>query len=310
MPVPMQRSINDSTLGLALGGGGMKGWAHLGVIGVLDEVGLKPNVISGCSAGALIGAYYAYGFSFDEMIRFMAEQRTTNLFSLRFDGLGLFGSDLFRDYLEAHFGGATFEDCRIPFFVTATDIETGREVVLSQGRLVDAILASSAMPGIFAPVEIGGRLLVDGGLCNNVPVSVLVAKGARYTIAVRLHQDASGLNVPPIRKTVPNEDATWRSIAGWTDRLARSIRGENLSIPNGMEVLGRAMEIVVSQIEGYRLQAYPPDILISPHVSHVGSLRFNGDKSEIFARGESAAREQRGALEKLKTLLTLPADVE
>jgi NTE family protein len=257
--------------------------------------------VSGCSAGALIGAFYAYGFSFGELVKIMEDQRTTSLFPLRFDGLGLFGTDNLRSYLQQHLGDVTFADMKIPFFVTATDIESGREVVLHRGKVVDAVLASCSMPGIFAPVEIENRLLVDGGLCNNVPVSVLVAKGARYTVAVRLHRDVSGIDAAPVRRhVVVEDDATWRSISGWADLLTRTIRKDSSHLPNGMEVLGRAMEIVVAQLEGYRLQAYPPDILISPSLNHVSTLRFHENKAEIFARGEAAARDNQSAMERLK----------
>lgn len=279
----------------------MKGWAHLGVISVLDELELRPSIVSGCSAGALIGAFFAAGTPFPDLVRIMDDQKTTSLFPLRFDGLGLFGSDNLRDYLLRHLGEITFDDLAIPFFVTCTDIESGREVVVNHGRVVDAVLASSAMPGIFAPVEIGGRLLVDGGLCNNVPVSVLVANGARYTIAVRLHRDVSGIDAPPVRRQpIAEDDATWRSISGWTDLLTRTIRRDSGHLPNGMEVLGRAMEIVVAQLEGYRLQAYAPDILISPTLRHISTLRFNENKREIFESGLLAASEQMDLLRKLK----------
>lgn len=299
----IDEGLRNRSLGLALGGGGMKGWAHLGVISVLENMHLRPTVIAGCSAGALIGAYYAYGYSFDQMHRFMREQRTLSLFSLRFDGLGLLNNDALRDYLSAHFGSTRLEELPIPFHVICTDLESGREVVLSRGLLVDAILASSAMPGIFAPVEIDGRLLIDGGLCNNVPVSVLVAQGARYTIAVRLHQEISGLEAPSIRRAPLAGDATWINISAWADRLKRSIRRENSHLPNGMEVIGRAMEIVVSQIEGFRLQANPPDVLISPHVAHINTLRFYEEKDEIFSCGERAAKAKEDQLEKLAARL-------
>ncbi|MFW5973527.1 MAG: patatin-like phospholipase family protein [Bacteroidota bacterium] len=302
IPNVLPRPINQS-VGLALGGGGMKGWAHLGVISVLEEEGLRPNMIAGSSAGALIGAYYAFGYSFEDMLRFMREQRTMSLFSLRFDGLGLLNNEALREYLYRHFGDATFDDLEIPFFVICTDIETGREVVLQRGSVVEAILASSAMPGIFAPVSIDGHILVDGGLCNNVPVSVLVAHGARYTVAVRLHNDASGIDARPIRRTSEENEMTWMTISGWADRLKRSIIRDGSRLPNGMEVLGRAMEIVVSRLESYRLQAYPPDVLISPDVSHISTLKFSEGKDDIFMCGERAARAQSDRLRKLGSLL-------
>lgn len=295
-------------LGVAFGGGGMKGWSHVGVISVLERYGLRPGVVSGCSAGALIGAYYAFGYSLDEMRAFMRTQRTSSLFSLRFDGLGLLNNDAFREYLVEHLHDCTFDDLKIPFYVICTDLETGKEVVISKGRLVDAILASSAIPGIFSPVEIGGRLLVDGGLCNNVPVSALVHHGARYTIAVRLHQDFTGLNALPLRRRQAGEVDDRVSLALWGDRLRRTIRRENNHLPNGLEVLGRAMEVVVSQLESYRLQAHKPDVLITPQVSHVNMLSFGEEKEEIFTCGVRAAEAQAPLLQEIARRL-VPAPV-
>jgi NTE family protein len=295
-----EAGAGNVTFGLALGGGGMKGWAHVGVLSVLDQYGLEPDIISGCSVGALIGAYKAYGYTIDEMKQFMREQKTSSLFSLRFDGLGLLSTEAFREYLVQHFGDCRFEDLKTPFSVICTDLETGREVVINRGTLVDALLASSAMPGIFSPVEIDGRLLVDGGLCNNVPVSVLVNMGARYTIAVRLHRDLTGLNAPPVKRKKA-VDTTDRGVyfSMWTERLKNAFRGENSRLPNGLEVFGRAMEIVVSRLEGYRLQAYPPDVLISPDVSHVQTLSFSEEKEEIFSSGVKAAEAEAYNLERI-----------
>ncbi len=286
-------------LGLALGGGGMRGWAHIGVLSVLERYGLRPGVVAGCSAGALIGAFYAFGYSVEQMKQLMREQRTRALFSLRFDGQGLISSEPLREYLRYHLQDCHFEDLSVPFYVVATDLESGKEVIFNTGPVVDAILASSAIPGIFAPVELNGRLLVDGGLCNNVPVSPLVHHGARYTIAVRLHRESTALEPSPVKRRRNGEDEEGRriSLGMWSERLARTFRrngGERQ--PNGFDVLGRAMEIVVTQLEGYRLQACRPDVLITPDVAHVGMLSLWEEKEEIFQRGVAAAEAQAAAL--------------
>lgn len=283
----------------------MRGWAHVGVISVLQELGIQPDLVAGCSAGALIGAYYASGHSVETMRTYMREQRTTSLFSLRFDGLSLLNTDGFRDYLHSHLGDTRFEDLPIPFYVVCTDLESGKEVVINRGPLVDAILASSAIPGIFPPVEIDGHLLVDGGLSNNVPVSALVNSGARYTVAVRLHQDTNGLTAPSLTRAHPDAAQTVRdndkriSLAMWSERLARTLRRDTSHLPNGFEVLGRAMELVMSKLEGYRLQVYKPDVLITPHVAHIGTLSFSEEKEEIFSCGAAAAREQEALLREI-----------
>ncbi len=278
----------------------MKGWAHLGVISVLERYGLHPDLVAGCSAGALIGAYYAAGHSVAEMKRFMREQRTASLFSLRFDGLGLLSNENLRAYLRRYLGERTFADLPIPFCVLCTNLETGKEVVFDSGSLVDVVLASSAIPGIFSPVEIDGQLLVDGGLTNNVPVSALVHRGARYTIGVRLHQDLSSLTAPPLLKAPAAPEGEQQvSLSQWADRLKRTIRREHSHLPNGFEVISRSMDIELAQLEAYRLQAYKPDVLITPSVAHVGTFSFSEEKEDIFNRGVEAAEAQAPLLEEL-----------
>ncbi len=298
-------------LGVALGGGGMKGWAHVGVLRVLDDIGLMPDVVAGTSAGALIGAFWAAGMSVDEMMRVMREQKTRSLFSWRFDGQGLFSTDGMRGYLDRHFGERTFADLDRPFFVVATDLERGREVVLREGRIVDALLASTAMPGIFAPVEHKGMLLVDGGVVNNVPVSVLTGAGARYTIAVRLHDP---VHAAPLRRTparlaaarAAGEAPTAEGAAGtppdgvsvslWAGRLMQRFRPDASAVPGGLDVAGRALDILASLVESARLQLVPPDVLISPDVARFGTLSFAEEKESIYRCGVDAAEAKREAL--------------
>ncbi len=290
-----ERSIEErprqaAGLGVALGGGGMKGWAHVGVISELMRHSLHPDVLAGCSSGALIGAYWAAGYSLDEMRRFMREQKTSALFSFRFDGLGLLNTDALREYLRTHLHDCTFADLKVPFYVVCTDLETGKEVILSQGSVVEALLASVALPGIFAPVEIDGRLLVDGGLCNNVPVSPLVTHGARFTVAVRLQPELTGLTGVSLRKPPAAGEEKRVSLAMWTERLKQTFRPESSRLPNGFEVLGRSLEIVMAQIANYRLQAYRPDVLILPEVHHISALSFSEEKEDLFGAGLRAAR--------------------
>ncbi len=272
----------EPVLGLALGGGGMRGWAHVGVLSVLEERGLRPDLVVGSSAGALIGAYYAKGLPVPEMVRLMRGQRTASLFGLRLDGAALLDTDDLRDLLVEQLGDVQIEDLELPFAVVATELASGKEVVIDRGPVVDAILASSAMPGIFAPVRRGDRLLVDGGICNNVPTSVLVSRGARYTIAVRLHRDEERFD------GVPSSPERSVSNSLWADRLAKTIRRDP-SLPSGFEVISRVMELTVAKLERYRLQAYPPDVLIRPEVGHVRTLAFSEEREDIYEAGREAA---------------------
>jgi len=294
--------------GVAFGGGGMKGWAHLGVLKVLEDYGLTPDVMAGCSAGALAAAFYASGHSLDDLEHLMEEHRTSALFSLRFDGRGLLSNDDFREYLQHHLGGLQLEELPIPLSIICTDLQSGREVVLNRGPLVEAIMASTAIPGVFAPARLNDRLLVDGGLTNNVPVSALVNHGARYTLGVRLHEGVTALAQPPQRRMPAGSQGT---LSAWAERLTRTLR-KDPEMPSGLEVLGRALDIVISQLEGYRLQAYHPDILIVPQVGHVGTLSMSDDPRAIYKLGIAAAEKHADALDRLARLLHgtahLPAD--
>ena len=296
---PAAPSRRRYPFGVALGGGGMKGWAHLGVLHVLESHGLKPDVMAGCSSGALAAAFYAAGHSLEDLQELMQEHQTSALFSIRFDGRGLLGNDDFRDYLQHHLGGLHLEDLPIPLSVVCTDLQSGREVVLNRGPVVEAIMASTAIPGVFAPARLNDRLLIDGGLTNNVPVSALVNRGARYTLGVRLHEGVTALAQPPQRRMPEGEQGT---LSAWAERLTRTLRRDP-EMPSGLEVLGRALDIVISQLEGYRLQAYHPDILIVPKVDHVGTLSMSEDPRAIYELGIAAAEAHSKALERLAMLL-------
>lgn len=287
-------------LGVALGGGGMKGWAHVGVLKVMHDVGLSPDVVVGTSAGALIGAFWAAGCSIEEMMRLMREQQTRRLFTWRFDGQGLFSADGLRAYLTDHLGSRTFADLAHPFSVVATDLERGREIVLRDGPVVEALMASMAMPGIFAPVVLDGMVLVDGGVVNNVPVSVLIGAGARYTIGVRLHDPAHTAPLRPsplpTATTASDDGATGgASLSLWAGRLMQRFRPPS-SLPGGLDVAGRALDILSSLVESTRLQLVPPDVLVSPDVARFGTLSFTEEKEAIYGCGVAAAEAKRADL--------------
>jgi NTE family protein len=157
---------------LALGGGGVKGFTHVGVLRILEREGYQIKGIAGTSVGGLIGTLYAAGLSPDEMEIRLRQIDQGNLFSrMHGDGPALLGLSGVSDILQDLLGERSFEDLRIPLAVTATDLTTGLPVVIKTGRLLDAILATSAVPGVFPPKEIGGHMLVDGGVTNPIPVA-------------------------------------------------------------------------------------------------------------------------------------------
>lgn len=181
-----RRKAQPRCLGLALSGGGVRGIAHIGVLQALEEGGIRPQVVAGTSAGALVGAMYCAGVPFETMVREACSLSWTKVGRVTRPRLGWF--DISR--LEAHLAdlieGATFAELAVPFAAVAADILSGEVVTISEGSVAAAVRASCSLPGIFTPVRRGDQLLVDGGLLNNVPVSVARAMGADYVVAVDL----------------------------------------------------------------------------------------------------------------------------
>jgi NTE family protein len=301
---PPVSSPVSSTLGYAFGGGGVRGWAHVGVLSVLERFGLRPDLVAGVSAGAITASYLAAGFSVERMGELMRRQNTRALFSLRFDRYGLVSTDDFADYLRSHLGDRRIEDLDLPLYIVCTDLETGKEVVLDRGPLVEAVLASCALPGIFAPVRFGGRLLIDGGVCNNVPVSALVNRGATYTVGVQLYKRIGALSAHG-DGTLDELDEEVEQKVGlglWAERVRQRLgreTGDEPGRPNGLEVVQRALDIMMAQLEGFRLQTYRPDVLIVPRVGSLGLFSFSQEKEQIFQAGVDAAEDKTDELELL-----------
>ncbi|MFU8891722.1 MAG: patatin-like phospholipase family protein [Anaerosomatales bacterium] len=185
------------TVGLALGGGGVRGAAHLGVLEVLEREGIKPDLIVGTSAGAIIGAGYASGLAVDEMLRVMRSLKWSDLTRLSLPGrLSVLDTTPLRRFVEDEVGGRDFADLDVPFAAVACDVLTGEAVVLREGSVAEAVTASSAVPGLFPPVEWRDRLLIDGGTVANLPVRVARDLGADYVIAVDIVPDLTGDHRP------------------------------------------------------------------------------------------------------------------
>lgn len=173
-------------IGLALSGGSVRGAAHLGVLEVLEREGVRPDFVAGTSAGSVVGALYCAGLPLDELRRLGSDIRWTKLGRITRPRLGIFDISRLEGYLDELIEGRTFDQLSIPFAAVAVDILHGQMVVLHEGSVSRAVRASCSLPGTFTPLEDGDRLLVDGGLINNLPVSVVQDMGADYVIAVDL----------------------------------------------------------------------------------------------------------------------------
>ncbi len=215
-------------LGLALGSGSARGWAHIGVIRELEKAGYVPDIVAGCSIGAFIGAAYADGDldQLEHWVKGLAWKEVLGLLDVSFSG-GLFKGEKLVAFFRRHFVDKAFSELPRPFSCVATDLATGREIWLREGSVASAVRASIALPGLFTPVVRDGRLLVDGGLVNPVPVSLCRAMGADIVIAVELGSDRVG---SMRHKPKPGEEvATAGQEPGWATRLRKSFSRPRLS---------------------------------------------------------------------------------
>jgi NTE family protein len=289
---------SELRIGLALGSGGARGAAHTGVLKVLEREGIRPTVVAGSSIGSLIGAAYVAGKPTADMEKewlAVGVSKVLRGFMPTFPSAGLSSGHELRKLLQGLFGDVAIEDLPMPFAAVACDIDTGEPVVLTTGPLVDAVLASTAIPGIFFPVRRESRILVDGGMVDPVPVSVCRALGADIVIAV----DITARPVPttPGSRNVWNRighhvhdglsQQTWMpaSLTEWLDAAFRE-RPER-PLPGLYSILNQSISILLQEIVRQRLAHDPPEVLIRPELS-LTILGFRQAKEGILA-GERAA---------------------
>jgi NTE family protein len=288
-------------IGIALGGGAARGWAHIGVLKTLIEAGLEPDIVAGTSIGAVAGACYVTGRlnALEEFAAGLTRRRVFGFLDFNFAGSGLITGQRLNSRLESHLQEFTIEQLERKFVAVATELGTGHEVWLNKGSLVNALRASFSLPGIFRPVKINGRWLMDGALVNPIPVSVCRALGARIVIAVNLNGDVIGKGSiihdqevfaePP----APPEDMR---LPGSNGRAAihllhRQIFGRGNGAPGISSVMMDAINITQDRIARSRLAGDPPDITITPKVGGIGLFDFHC-AGEAIAQGSRAAEKQ------------------
>lgn len=276
-------------VGLALGSGSARGWAHIGALRALRQAGIRPDVICGCSIGAFVGAAYADG-DLDALERWAAGltwQDVVGLMDVGFSG-GLLKGEKLIDFFARHFVDKEFAALPLPFACVATDLASGREVWLKDGSVAAAVRASIALPGLFAPVSRAGRLLVDGGLVNPVPVSLCRALGADVVIAVDLGSDIVGRSLKR-----PEEAAA----EGWSARMLASFGIERKNDqPSLAAVLSASINIMQVRIARSRLAGEPADALVAPRLAHLGLMEYHR-AAEAIAEGDAAVRRMLPAIE-------------
>jgi NTE family protein len=300
-------------LGLALGGGGARGSAHIGALRELFALGLQPDLVTGTSIGGLVGALLCAGFTLDEMETFLRSFKPSSMYSLP-DNEPSIASTVniekalvrrFADHYTERFESREnkrpqFEDLDIPLAVVATDLVTQREIVLDSGDLITAIRASISIPVLFPPVQIGDWQLVDGGLMNNLPFDIARARGATHTIAIDLG------NAAPYGTPVENPQP--RGFFG--TRLNNMLDGNlfdralyQATRDPLWAVVTAITDIVNSQNVSLRLAISPPDVLIRPHIGTIGLLDFHTVDDGLEA-GRLAVHRKAPELERLLTSLS------
>ncbi len=176
----------DHKIGLALGGGSILGAAHIGVLKAFEELDIPISYISGTSIGSFIASLYAFGKTPDEIEKIMVDLKWMDVSKISPSKFGLLSNERVKNVIEKTLGDVNIGDSKIPLSIVATDITSGKKVLFQRGNLIKAIRASTCIPGVFTPIEINGRMLVDGGVVENVPVTSLKKMGAKYIIGVDL----------------------------------------------------------------------------------------------------------------------------
>ena len=176
----------NTKVGLALGGGGAKGVAHIGVLRALEEANVKVDYVSGTSVGAMVAAMYAFNVSIDTLANIARDLTLSHITTFKLNKTGFFTADPLKEILIDHLGEVNIQDAPIPLSIIATDINSGEEVVFTEGPLADAVCASASIPGVYIPMQLNGRTLIDGGIVQSVPVRAVKAMGAGVIIASRL----------------------------------------------------------------------------------------------------------------------------
>jgi NTE family protein len=304
-PKPLQGKRGRPSIGLVLGSGAARGFAHIGVIHALAAQGIIPDIVVGTSIGALVGGCYANN-QLDELeswARSLTLRRIIGYLDVRIGSSGLIGgSRLARRLVEA-MGPTAIEDLPTRFAAIATEVGTGHEIWLTRGSLSLAMRASYALPGLFPPIRLGGRWLMDGALVNPVPVTAARAFGARVVIAVNLDADrfARGATIashgsdvndePPDLVPAPVRKNFFglRGMFGAERALKRQIFAGDTR-PGFSTVMIEAFNIMQDRLTRMRLAGDPPDVHITPHIGHIGWLEFHR-AAEAIAVGKAATEK-------------------
>ncbi|WP_409433851.1 patatin-like phospholipase family protein [Litorimonas sp. RW-G-Af-16] len=292
-------------LGLALGGGVARGWAHIGALRALIEAGIKPDIIAGTSIGAVVGgAYLADRLDvLEKWSRSLNRRRVMGYMDVSWGGSGFMRGERLARTLQKYMGDIRIEDLDRRFAAVTCDLRTGYEVWLQRGPLVPAVRASYALPGAFEPVKIDGRYMIDGALVNPVPVSACRALGAHMVIAVSLNGDAFGPIGTSHEINMDEDDDDTVDPFELASQSLNKLRPDRLLLksmignvtpgksPKMGSVMMGTLNIVMDRISRSRLAGDPPDVFVAPRIGHIGMLEFT-KADELIERGYRAMQHE------------------
>ncbi len=298
-------------VGIALGSGAARGWAHIGVIEALEEMGIRPAVVAGTSIGAFVGAAYAAGklAPLKSWVRELGWRDILSFLDVTLGDAGLIQGDKLFDFVRTHMPDGNITDLNKTFGAVATDLYTGQEIWFREGPLLEAVRASIALPGLFTPLEHEGRWLVDGGLVDPVPISLCRAMGADLVIAVNLNGGLVGRHFQqkvPVRERSEPGTGSWQA---WSARIRESLNGKSTSAqwlsallgktrkePGLFDVMAGSINIMQDRITRSRMAGDPPDVHLAPRLAHLGIMEFDRAE-EAIAEGRAVVQRMKGHLE-------------
>ena len=288
-------------IGLALGSGSSRGWAHIGVIQALMDEGIEIDIVCGTSIGSLVGAAYASGNlnKLETAVRTLNRLETARFLEINTSLTGFVNKDRLQQFLESYVvsNESTIENLDKQFSVVATELDTGREIWLAKGSVIDAIWASISLPGLFPAIAHNNIWLIDGGLVNPVPVSVCRALGADIVIAVNLNGDLLSKHAQKIDNNTdiaPQDTGVVSKLTDLVSEYTTSVFSSdktNKQAPSVFESISSAINIAQDRITRSRMAGDPPDIMLSPKLGHIGLLEFY--------RAEEAILEGRQCVERM-----------
>jgi NTE family protein len=279
-------SATSPRIGIALGSGSARGWAHIGILQALAERGIEPTVVTGASVGALVAAAYASRQlpSLEAWVRQLTQLDVWRLVDTTFSGGGVMTGNRLMQAIGLHVLDRRIEELPIAFGAVATDLDTGQETWLREGSMLAAVRASSGLPGLFSPMRHQGRWMIDGGVVNPVPVSLCRALGAEVVIAVNLNKriEPGRVRAAPSAPAQPasldeaaERSALYQRWAGLIDGLKGRLRPGTPEEPGFFEVVSASMRIMQDQITRSRMAGDPPEVVLVPDLDHFQLMDFH-----------------------------------